>query len=256
MALAHETRGDGRPLVVLPWFGLDHGSVVAAFEPVFAGRPGWRRTYVDLPGTGASPGGEPTSDAVRAAVIELLASFGGPVALAGCSYGGYIAAGVARQAPERVAGLLLVCSGVRIVAAERTLPPTPAGAPPDGWLGGVRPDLAGHLTTALGRRTAAVAERVSAVVAAAQTSDDEFLDRLRPAGYRLSDEDAAVTYPGPAALLAGRQDLVAGYADQFAALEHYPDGAYAVVPEAGHYLPFEQPDVFAELTGQWLARLG
>lgn len=186
MALAYETRGDGRPLVVLPWFGLDHGSVVAAFEPVFAGRPGWRRIYVDLPGTGASPGGEP----------------------------------------------------------------------PDGWLDGVEPDLAGHLATALGRRTAAVAERVAAVVAATQTGDDEFLDRLRPAGYRLSDEGAAVPYPGPTALLAGRQDLVAGYADQFAALEHYPDGTYAVVPEAGHYLPFEQPDVFAELTGQWLARLG
>ncbi len=34
---------------MLPWFGLDHSSVVAAFEPVFAGRPGWRRIYVDLP---------------------------------------------------------------------------------------------------------------------------------------------------------------------------------------------------------------
>ncbi len=56
--------------------------------------------------------------------------------------------------------------------------------------------------------------------------------------------------------MAGRRDLVAGYADQFAALELYADGAYAVVPEAGHYLPFEQPDVFAELTGQWPARLG
>ncbi|TDD66925.1 hypothetical protein E1262_20845 [Jiangella aurantiaca] len=52
-----------------------------------------------------------------------------------------------------------------------------------------------------------------------------------------------------------RQDLVAGYADQFAALERYPDGAFAVVPDAGHYLPFEQPAVFADLVGHWLARL-
>ncbi|RIQ34865.1 alpha/beta fold hydrolase [Jiangella rhizosphaerae] len=255
MVLAYETRGVGRPLVVLPWFGLDRGSAVAAFEPVFEGRPGWRRVYVDLPGTGGSPGGEPTSDAIRAAVADLLTSFDRPVALAGCSYGGYLAAGVARRVPGRVAGLLLVCSGVTIAAAERTLPPAPSTPPPAGWLDGIAPELAPHLATALGNRTAEVARRVSAVVTATMTGDDEFLDRLRPAGYRLSDEDDAVRYAGPAALLTGRQDLIAGYADQFGALEHYPDGAYAVEPEAGHYLPFEQPAVFADLVGHWLARL-
>ncbi|WP_092622836.1 alpha/beta fold hydrolase [Jiangella sp. DSM 45060] len=151
MALAYEAHGDGRPLVVLPWFGLDRSSVAAAFEPVFAGRPGWRRVDVDLAGTGGSPGGEPASDAVRAAVISLLSSGelgNGPVALAGYSYGGYIAAGVARRVPERVAGLLLVCSGVHIAPAERTLLPAPPAPPPDGWLDGVRPDLAGHLSSA------------------------------------------------------------------------------------------------------------
>lgn len=258
MTLAFETRGAGRPLLLLPWFGLDRSSTIAAFEPAFTGRDGWRRVYADLPGTGGSPGGEPTSDAVCTAVLDLIASIepgGGPVALAGCSYGGYIASGVARRAPERVAGLLLVCSGVRIDPADRTLPPSPPDPPP-GWLDGVRPDLADHLATALGHRTAAVAAQVDTVVAGALTGDDDFLDRLRPAGYRLSDEDSAAWYAGPAALLCGRQDLVAGYVDQVAALERYPDGAYAVVPEAGHYLPFEQPAAFRDLVGHWLARLG
>ncbi|TDC45671.1 hypothetical protein E1212_28515 [Jiangella ureilytica] len=83
MVLAYETRGVGRPLLLLPWFGLDRSSMVAAFEPAFTGRDGWRRIYADLPGTG----GEPTSDAVCAAVVNLLdAEFGPePVALAGCS---------------------------------------------------------------------------------------------------------------------------------------------------------------------------
>lgn len=261
MALAYESYGSGRPLVVLPWFGLDRSATIAAFEPVFepalAHRAGWRRIYADLPGTGGSPGGEPTSDAVCAAVLDLIAAAepgGEPVALAGCSYGGYIASGVARRAPGRVAGLLLVCSGVTIAPEDRTLPPSPPDPPPPGWLDGVQPDLADHLATALGHRTAAVAAQVDAVVAGALTRDEDYLGRLRPAGYRLSDEDSPVRQPGPAALLTGRQDRVGGYVDQFAALERYPDGAYAVVPDAGHYLPFEQPAVFRDLVGHWLAR--
>jgi hypothetical protein len=33
----------GRPVVLLPWFGLDQAIMDAAFEPVFAGLPGWRK---------------------------------------------------------------------------------------------------------------------------------------------------------------------------------------------------------------------
>ncbi|TDC45672.1 alpha/beta hydrolase [Jiangella ureilytica] len=144
---------------------------------------------------------------------------------------------------------------MRIAPADRTLPPSPVDPPPPGWLDGVPPGLADHLTTALGHRSAAVTTRIGEVVAAALTGDDDFLGRLRPAGFQLSDEDSAARYGGPVALLTGRQDLVAGYADQFAALERYPDGAYAVVPAAGHYLPLEQPEAFRDLVGHWLARL-
>ncbi|TDE00757.1 alpha/beta fold hydrolase [Jiangella asiatica] len=265
MTLAFRTHGEGRPLVALPWFGLDGAALAAALEPAVSGHDGWRRVYVDLPGTGGSPGGVPTSDAV---VDEVLAFVddelaGEPFALAGCSYGGYVATAMARRAPERVRGLLLVCSGEKIIAAERELPPPDLGdaggdggsATSGGWLAGVPGPLADHLATALGRRTAAVAERVAAVIAAAPPSDEEYLERLRSTGYRLSDEGEPFRYPGPTAVLTGRQDRVAGYADQFRALSNYPDAGFAVVPDAGHYLPFEQPAVFRDLVGHWLARL-
>ena len=64
-------------LVVLPGFGLDHRSVVAAFEPVFSERPGWRRLYVDYPGVGGTQAPEwvDSTDAVFqvvAAAVDAL----------------------------------------------------------------------------------------------------------------------------------------------------------------------------------------
>ncbi len=61
--------GDGCPVVVLPSFSLDH-QAIAAVEPVFAGTTDWVRLYVDLPGTGGSPAGQPQSDAVLDDVVQ------------------------------------------------------------------------------------------------------------------------------------------------------------------------------------------
>ena len=85
--------------------------MAAAFEPVFAGAGDLCRIYIDLPGTGDSPPVEPHSDAVLEAVEETIESMIGaaPFLLAGCSYGGYLAAGLARRTPTHIAGLLLVC---------------------------------------------------------------------------------------------------------------------------------------------------
>jgi len=49
-------------------------------------------------------------------------------------------------------------------------------------------------------------------------------------------------------------DRVVGYADQFRALQAYPRGTYCVVDAAGHYLPWEQPELFRALTQDWLQR--
>ena len=53
---------------------------------------------------------------------------------------------------------------------------------------------------------------------------------------------------------SGRHDRVVGYADQFRSMRAYPRGSYAVVDAAGHYLPFEQPDLLRALTQDWVHR--
>lgn len=248
VTLAIEVRGEGRPLVCLPWFGLDRSVTAMALEPAMAGCPDWRRVYVDLPGCGGSPPGPEDSDGVVDVVAELIEQeIRSPrVLLAGCSYGGYIAAALARRMPERIAGLLLVCSGIKIRKEDRDLPDDAGVAQPDNWLAAVPAGLREHLSLALGNRTPEIAQRVAAVLAASRRGDEDYLQRLRADGYQVSDEGSDAVFAGPTLVVAGRQDRIAGYADQFRALVSYPQATFAERP---------RPPVDLVLHDQTLSRL-
>ncbi|HEY7048380.1 MAG TPA: alpha/beta hydrolase [Jatrophihabitantaceae bacterium] len=258
MVLATRSFGEGRPIVLLPWFGLDGAVTAMAFEPAFADRAGWRRIYLDLPGTGDSPPVAANSDAVLDALAETVHELvgGAPCLLAGCSYGGYLAAGLVRRRSTQIAGLLLVCAGVKIRPAERNLSRLVPSSPQPGWLDGVPQRWHEHFQHAVGAQTAAVARRVVDAVEGNAPTDDDFLGRLRAKGYRLSDEGAPYVFPEPTMLVAGTQDRVAGYLDLFDALGSYSKGEYHALSDAGHYLPFEQPQRFAALVRDWLSRSG
>jgi pimeloyl-ACP methyl ester carboxylesterase len=256
MRLEWDDVGSGKPVLCLHGFGMDRSVMAAALEPAFRPRSGLRRIYLDLPGHGESPAGPPTS----AAVIDAISGFcaerlgGEPPLLAGWSYGGYIAMALAGRPGAAVAGLLLICPGVKARPEDRELPGEPTRPPADGWLDRVPQDLRAHLSRALGNRTPRVAERVAGLLAAARPGDRPYQQELRTRsyGYRLPGEDSPIRYDGPASFITGRQDRVVGYADQFRALPAYPRAGFAVVANAGHYLPFEQPAEFASLVAAWL----
>jgi pimeloyl-ACP methyl ester carboxylesterase len=260
--LATLTHGAGRPLVVLPGFGLDAAFTAAAFEPALARLEGRRRIYVDLPGTGGSPasGRPPTADAVLAAVHDTVAGLD-RFHLLGHSFGGYLAAGLARRWPQRLAGLALICCGPRILPADRDLSGVAVAPAEPGWrrqLDAMPADRREHLEVAVGHRTRAVAARLHAAFAHLRPTDDAYLEALRPAGYRLSDEpgpgEAGEDFDGPVLVLSGRRDRIAGYRDALLALSRYPRGDVTVLAEAGHYLPVEQPERFAALVREWSER--
>jgi pimeloyl-ACP methyl ester carboxylesterase len=256
MTPATRISGAGRPVVILPWFGLDSAVAMEAFEPVFHGIAGWRRIYIDLPGTGRSPAVLPCSDAVLHAVGDTVAATVGkePVLVAGCSYGGYLAAALARRHPGPVAGLLLVCAGGKIRPEERDLGGVPDPTPDQGWLDGVPHDLHDHLRHAIARQSKSVADRVVRALLRNGPTDARYLETLRSSGYALSNEDAVGNVDGPVTVLAGRGDRIAGYRDQFNLVARFPRGHYLALADSGHYLPFEQPELFALAAREWLAR--
>jgi pimeloyl-ACP methyl ester carboxylesterase len=268
--------GAGRPLVVLPGFGLDGSVMAAAFEPalgtpgrnnladpalggdpqgsVLPGVPAVRRIYVDLPGMGSPPTGEATSEAVLAEVVETLERVGEPVALAAHSYGAYLAAAVTRRRPELLERVLLVCPGVVIDREERdlagVLPSSPGSST---WLDDVPEALREHFEQAIGTQTRPVAKAIAGALADRAPGDDDYLERLQAGGYALADQGPGPEFARNTLILAGRCDRVTGYRDQLRLLESYPAGTFTVMAGAGHYLPFEQPDRFAAVLRDWMA---
>lgn len=247
---------DGDLLVVLSAFGLDHTPMAAAIEPVFSELPGWRRLYVDLPGTGESPTLiPPQSDSVLDKVIDTILGelHQQRFAVLGWSYGGYIGAGVVRRLPDQVSGLMMVCSGFKIRFQDRNLSGVLQSHPQPGWLDQVPAHLHEHLARAVGHQTGEIANNIAAVVNANRNTDDGFLGSLRANGFALSNEgELPSTFNAPICFVAGKRDRIVGYASLLDALGHYENASLTCISGAGHYLPVEQPHVFASITKGWL----
>jgi pimeloyl-ACP methyl ester carboxylesterase len=56
-------------------------------------------------------------------------------------------------------------------------------------------------------------------------------------------------------VIAGRLDSTVGYAAAADLVNRYPHASLAVVDEAGHALPHEQPELLRALLAEWLGRV-
>jgi pimeloyl-ACP methyl ester carboxylesterase len=251
--------GPGSPTAVLMHgFPVDHRVMLDAFEAVFAARRGWRRLYLDLPGTGRTRAPEwvaSTDDVfhvVRAAVDALVP---GPYVAVGESYGGYLARGLAAAEPGRVRGLALLCPMIVAEHADRDVPPHRVLVREPGLVQEVgaaalgADDVGVVQTRETWRRTLAEVEPGLAAADLAATA------RIRQAYTGTFALEPPSPYAHPTLVLTGRQDSSTGYRDAWRVLETYPHGTFAVLDRAGHNLQIEQPVLFEALVGEWLDRV-
>lgn len=242
------THGEGRPVLVLHGAGVDHRETEACFEPALGGVAGLRRIHPDLPGHGRTPAPESWRSADD--VLEALLRFaddvtgGEPYLLVGHSAGGYYAQAMAARRPEDVAGLALVCPllpGVRDVPAHRVV----AGSP---GLGDeeFRRYFVLHTPEMLDRHERFVAPGAALADAAAMARIGQ--------RWELAPHPAR-PYPGPALVVAGRLDSSVGYAAAADLAGELPHAALAVLDDAGHALPHEQPVLLRALLTEWAARV-
>ncbi|MET7337573.1 alpha/beta fold hydrolase [Nonomuraea sp. NPDC005650] len=252
--------GSGPDLVLLHGGGLD--SARLTWGPVWAALAAHARvTAPDLPGFGGTRLGaaEPTLIGYAAWLQEFLDTCAtGPVAIAGLSLGGGIALRVALDRPDRVARLAL--------CAPYGVSPAVAGGRA-GYVA-VHTPYAPALSNALMRRSdrllgaglRAVLHRPDAVtdglltkVREALTSPDAGAawsafqrDEVGWNGPRTCFGDELTRLARPALLLCGDRDTLVPPGDVRAAAALIPDARFALVPDAGHWLPRDAPERVAK----------
>jgi pimeloyl-ACP methyl ester carboxylesterase len=248
MAVHYVEHGAGRPVLVLHGAGVDHREAEACFEPVLDGGAGLRRLYPDLPGMGRTA----APDSLRSAddVLRTLLGFADEVTggtghlLVGHSAGAYYAQAMAARRPAQVAGLALVCPllpGLRDVPEHRV-------AVGSGEIGD--DEFRSYFVI----QTPEMLDRYERYVApAAALVDQTAMDRVGER-WALTPDDAP-PYPGPTVVVAGRLDSTVGYAAAADLVDDHPHASLAVLDDAGHALPHEQPELLRALLAEWLARV-
>lgn len=264
--LAYEDVGSGLPIVFLHPTPLDHDY----WRPLIDRVPGLRAIVPDLRGHGASelganvPAGAfklvPDAPALTMSqlaqdTLELLDHLSVKEAVfAGCSIGGYVLLELWRQAPQRMRGLAFICSKPQ-PDAEAGLQKRVANIQQAraGGAGAMFDGMAQSLigATARAQRPAIIAELRSRM----NITPEALVAVQAGLGARPDSVPTVATINVPVLAIAGGEDVTVSPVEMDA-FQAAPGGcSYHVLPNAGHFSAYEQPDKVAEIMIGWLAKL-
>ena len=257
--------GEGRPIIFIHGWAMDHHVELADYEPIFARRGGWRRVYFDLPGMGVTPARDGITDqdgildAVHGFIEEAVA--GERFVLAGTSLGAYLARAVLHKRGRDIDGLLLRVPLVIPDDRKRERPafrPLIENAQLMSWLGDEAAEL-GEVLVQSHDYIEALRDKLHDRVHPAERAAAPICAEIRadPARYALSFDVDALPEPftAPTLIMAGRQDTSVGYRDAWSMLENFPRASFAVLDRADHGWPLDRKRLFAALVDDWLDRI-
>jgi len=259
----YETCGQGKPLLAIHGYGIDHHVMTGCIEPIFSNRGGWKRIYLDLPGMGRTraPRWLNSADQMLDALIQFceIVIPEDQFLVAGESYGGYLARGLVRSLPQRLNGVLLICPVVIADRNQRDLPPRRVFVRDEPFLRSIAPSEKKRLF----ERVLVVQDKLrwdrftQDIVPGMNAKNDAFLKRFENRGYNFSFDVDQLQHPfdRPSLILAGRQDTSVGYRDSLNIAANYSRGTFAILDRAGHGLEVEQETVFNCLVNEWLDRV-
>jgi pimeloyl-ACP methyl ester carboxylesterase len=245
------TQGDGPPVVLLHPTPVDHRFWLP-LAAVLASK--YRLIIPDLRGHGQSEAGEGpiTVEKLAADTARLLDHIGVHRALfAGCSIGGYTLYEIWRTTPERVQGFAFCCC--RPQADNET-----ARAKREQNIAQIRERgtadfIESNLQTLIGptartrwpQKLAEAREMMQAVPPANIVAVQQGL------AARPDSVATASTIRVPCLVLAGAEDPGSPPADMRLLAEQIRNGGYGAeyreLPDAGHFAPFEQPELVARI---------
>lgn len=250
--LAFDDRGAGPAILFLHGYPFDRTlwrHQLGAFE-------GWRALAPDLRGLGRSdaPDLGYSMATYTEDLIALLDAVGvDDVVLCGLSMGGYVAFEFLRQHRPRVRGLVLVDTRAGADSAEGRKGRETAMA--DLRDGGPPLIAEQMLPRLLGSKASdSLREDVRAMMASAPAAGVH--GALAAMRDRADSTDLLSTLAGlPTLVIVGAEDRLTPPRDAEAMAKAIPGGRLALIPDAGHLAPLEQPAVFNGHLRSFLERL-
>ena len=260
--LAFRESGVGLPVVFLHPTPLDG----EYWRPLAENLAGVRAIVPDLRGHGGSELGELpvggfalvpdapvlTIKQLAADVLALLDHLEVPTALfAGCSIGGFVLLEIWRQAPERGRGLAFVCSKPQPDATENLS--KRAATIAQARSGGSAAIFDGMAQTLIGATARHQRPEIVDVLRARMTLTAEALAAVQAGlATRPDSLPTVATLTVPILAIAGGEDrgVTAAEMEAFRAA---PGGCeFHLLPDAGHFAAYEQPEKVAALMAEWL----
>ena len=263
--LAYSEIGSGLPVVFLHPTPLDHDY----WRPLVGLLPGIRAIVPDLRGHGDSELGSTlpvggfarvpdapvlTMQQLAEDTLELLNHLAiDKAVLAGCSIGGYVLLELWRRAPDRIRGVAFICS--------KPQPDTEAGLAKrvanieQARSGNVSAMLDGMAESLIGATAHANHPTIVAELRSRMTLAKEELVAVQAGLATRPDSVPTVeTIDVPVLAVAGGEDATVTPQDMDAFQHAAGKCEYHVIPNAGHFAAYEQPQKVAEIMIGWLTR--
>ncbi len=266
ISINYEIKGEGKPIIIIHGYSLDHRLMTGCMEPIFSTKDGYKRIYIDLPGMGKSESAKwiTNSDIMLDIVIDFIETIipNENFLIVGESYGGYLSRGVIYKMQDRVDGVLLVCPVIIADNKKRNVPEHVVLVKDNKLLSELTPEDAEEDAEIINSMLVVQSEKIyrrciNEIMPGFEVADDRFLQRLQENGYGFSFNVDKVNkkFDKPALIILGRQDSGVGYKDAWSILDNFPRATFAVLDRAGHNLQIEQEKLFNSLTNEWLIRV-
>ncbi len=240
--LVFETVGEGPPLVLLHPFPANHEVWAPAAERLAAK---YRCILPDLRAHGDSEAGQgPALMARHAADLNKVCDKAGvgKAVFAGVSIGGYILFEFWRQVADRVHALVFCdtrasadtpeARAARLKSAEDVL-----RTGPEPFIEGLLPKLLGETTR---RDRPDLVEQARKM--AAKMSAEEIAAVQQGMAARPDSIPTLATITVPTLVVVGAEDTLTPRADAEVIAKGIPGSQLKIIPRAGHFAPFEQPE--------------
>ncbi|MBQ4854809.1 alpha/beta fold hydrolase [Rhodanobacter sp. B2A1Ga4] len=190
-------------------------------------------------------------DSIAGLARQLLATAPPRFALAGFSFGGYVAQEIARQAPQRIERLALLDTSFHADTPERIAQRRAANKSVSlpGEFRGMTEQLLPSFVAPARLHDAALAQRINAMTL--RQGRDVF---IRQNVMRREDGEAVLrSLTCPVMVLCGRLDVLTPLALHEAMVALMPQAQLVVVEDSGHMSPMEQPAAVTQAMRTWLS---